>query len=119
MTHRICKDWHSEEYIEATCPYCGEDDKHHGYDNEDDVIQCFNKKCKGQAKRQRTDDYYEHERNRRLDDELTNIIEKSNRDRLIRNGLLVRQGSQRDMGPNGQRRREPLWKRLRDKALKT
>jgi hypothetical protein len=73
----------------------------------------------GQAKRQRTEDYYAQERDRRLDDELTNIIEKINRDRLIQKGILVRQGSQRDRGPNGQLGRESLWKRLRDHALKT
>ncbi|MHC4464359.1 MAG: hypothetical protein ACYS6W_11725 [Planctomycetota bacterium] len=73
----------------------------------------------GQAKRQRTEDYYAREYNKQLDDEATNHLEGLNLRRAIVNGMLVRQGSQRDDVPNGQPKREPLWKRLRDKVLKT
>ena len=50
MTHKVCKDWNSEEFIEATCPYCGDSDRHYGPWIEGDVVGCNNKKCKKKFK---------------------------------------------------------------------
>jgi len=46
MAYRKCTVWNSEESITALCPYCNTEDEYCGPYGEDDIIKCYNKRCK-------------------------------------------------------------------------
>ncbi len=43
---KICKEWEPIEYIETTCPHCRVIDTYFGPNEEGDVVQCKNRRCR-------------------------------------------------------------------------